>query len=210
MSTIFDKNLLPEFDSIKDNDEQIIWICKPKFIPYVFNSLIGSVIAIISTIAMFLFFTHVKNEDGSIGFGFFSYFIFLIPMIQILYSIGLKLLSFPNTAYGYSNKRIMMRTGFIGTDFKTIDYDKISDIEVTVNFIERAFNVGTIRFFSGRTKVTDDSTENLYDNWYAIPNPYELFKQVKKVAVDVKTDYNYPNALRPETNPGYKTTYNPK
>jgi hypothetical protein len=28
--------------------------------------------------------------------------------------------------------------------------------------------------------------------------------------VDVKTDWNYPNALRPEENPGYRTKYNPK
>jgi hypothetical protein len=28
--------------------------------------------------------------------------------------------------------------------------------------------------------------------------------------VDIKTDFNYPKALRPETNPGYGTKYSPK
>jgi hypothetical protein len=101
----------------------------------------------------------------------------------------------------------MMRTGFIGTDFKIIDYDKISDIEVTVNVIERAYNVGTIKFFSGRTKTDDGNTTKLYDNWEAIPGPYEVFREVKQVMVDIKTDYNYPNALRPDNNPGYNTRY---
>jgi len=103
---------------------------------------------------------------------------------------------------------VMVRTGFIGTDFKSIDYDKISDIEVTVNFMERAFNVGSIRFFSGRTQENDGTTTKLYDKWEAIPDPYGVFKKVKQVSVDIKTDYNYPNALRPETNPGYNTKYN--
>jgi hypothetical protein len=101
-----------------------------------------------------------------------------------------------------------MRTGFIGTDFKSIDYDKISDIEVTVNFVERAFNVGTIKFFSGRTETNDGTTKKLYDRWEAISTPYEIFKRVKQISVDIKTDFNYPNALRPEINPGYKTKYN--
>jgi len=103
----------------------------------------------------------------------------------------------------------MFRTGFIGTDFKTIDYDKISDIEVTVNLIERMYSVGTIRFFSGRTQINDGNTTNLYDSWNAIENPYEVFKMVKKTSVDIKTDFSYPNALRPESNPGYNTKYQP-
>jgi hypothetical protein len=68
----------------------------------------------------------------------------------------------------------MVRSGFIGTDFKIIDYDKV------------------------------------YDRWEAIPNPYDVFKQLKKTAVDIKTDFNYPNAFRPEKNPGYNTKYDPK
>lgn len=62
-------------------------------------------------------------------------------------------------------------------------HDKISDIEVTVNFVERAFNVGTIRFFSGRTETNDGVTSKLYDKWEAIANPYEVFKLEVKVIV---------------------------
>ena len=101
----------------------------------------------------------------------------------------------------------MMRTGFIGTDFKTIDYDKVSDIEVTVSFIERMYNVGTIRFFSGRTQNEEGNTTKLYDTWIAIENPYEVFKMLKQNAVDIKTDFNYPNTLRPDVNPGYQSKY---
>jgi hypothetical protein len=149
-----------------------------------------------------------KSDDGTKGS--FSIWFALQPVAFFLWSFFKKIFSYSNTSYAFTNKRIMMRSGFIGTDFKSIDYDKISDIEVTVNFVERAFNVGTIRFFSGRTETDEWRTTKLYDRWEAISNPYEVFKQVKKVSVDIKTDFNNPNALRPDTNPGYKTKYTPE
>ncbi len=100
-----------------------------------------------------------------------------------------------------------MRSGFWGTDFKAIDYDKISDIEVNVNPVENLFGVGTIQAFSGRTTNKGGS---IYDKFIAIPEPYEVFKRIKEVSVDIKTDWNYPNALRPEKNQGYKTRYEPR
>jgi hypothetical protein len=147
---------------------------------------------------------HYQNENDS---NFLFYLFGLIPLLKGLYDILERVLSYSNTAYAYSDKRVMMRTGFIGTDFKIIDYDKISDVEVSVNVVERMYNVGTIRFFSGRTKTDENNTTKLYDCWHSIENPYEVFKLVKQVSIDIKTDISYPNALRPETNPGYNTSY---
>ena len=208
MSTLFDKNLLPEFDSVKDDDEEILWTEKPKFIPYAITGLGLGIGAIIFVGIYYAMTANVKNQDGTTGT--FNWLFASLPLGFFFWGFLKKLFSYSNTRYGYTNKRVMMRTGFIGTDFKSIDYDKISDIEVTVNFIERAFNVGTIRFFSGRTETNDGTTTKLYDHWEAIPNPYEIFKRVKQISVDIKTDYNYPNALRPETNPGYNTKYDRK
>jgi hypothetical protein len=101
----------------------------------------------------------------------------------------------------------MIRSGFIGVDFKTIDFDKIADSEVNVNIIERIYNVGTVKFSTGET---NSKGKLIYQQFTSIKNPYEVFKLVKQIGVNIKTDYNYPNALRPDTNPGYKTKYKPK
>jgi membrane protein YdbS with pleckstrin-like domain len=207
MASAFDKNLLPEFESVKDDDERILWTDKPKFIPYAITGLGLGLTGVIFITVYYFLTKNVKNDDGTVGG--FNYLFAAILVGGFVWEIGKKLFSYSNTSYAYTNKRVMMRTGFIGTDFKSIDYDKISDIEVTVNFVERMFNVGTVRFFSGRTQTDDGTTTKLYDRWEAIPNPYVVFKQVKKVSVDIKTDFNYPNALRPETNPGYNTNYKP-
>jgi membrane protein YdbS with pleckstrin-like domain len=207
MASKIDQNLLPGFDSVKDDDEEILWTDRPKFIPYAITGLAAG-FGIVLFVGMSFLMT--KNfEQAGINNGFSIWFV-AIPVIIFLFTLLKKLFSFGNTSYGLTNKRVMMRTGFIGTDFKSIDYDKISDIEVTVNFIERAFNVGTIKFFSGRTQTDEGITSKLYDQWEAIPNVYEVFKKVNQVSVDIKTDYHYPNALRPEINPGYNTRYERK
>lgn len=208
MTSLLDKNLLPEFDSVKDDDEDILWTGKPKFIPYAVTAL-GLGIGVFIFVGVYYTMTkNIRNEDGTTGN--FSIWFVAIPIAIFLLSFLSKIFSYSNTSYAFTNKRVMVRTGFIGTDFKIIDYDKISDIQVTVNFVERAFNVGTVRFFSGRTESNDGITSKFYDRWEAIDNPYEVFKQLKKVSVDIKTDFNYPNALRPGANPGYGTKYNPK
>ena len=208
MSSTFDKNLLPEFESVKDNDEEILWTGKPTFIPYVLSGLGIGLYMIGFGIVVLIITLNVKPEIDSTGG--YAWLLGFLPLLQGLYTFLKKLFSFSNTAYAYSNKRVMMRTGFIGTDFKTIDYDKISDLEVTVNVVERMYNVGSIRFFSGRTQTDEGNTTKLYDCWFAIENPYEVFKLVKQTSVDIKTDFNYPNAMRPETNPGYNTKYDRK
>jgi membrane protein YdbS with pleckstrin-like domain len=207
MSSIFDKNLQNEFDSVKDNDEEIIWTGKPKFIPYMISG--AGVFLFIIVLITFLILTQLNiiSNDNFITYGIMLLMLFAIAVIKGIWDFLYRIFSYSNTLYGYSNKRVMIRTGFIGTNFKIIDYDKISDIEVTVNIIERIYNVGTIKFFSGRTDADENSTSKLYDKWYSIENPYEIFKMVKQISVDIKTDFNYPNAMRPEFNPGYKTQY---
>ena len=210
MSTIFDKNLLPEFEAVKDDDENFIWIGKPELKPFLASMLIAGVVGIGFVIAIVMFNIHALKEDENSN-SFFVYFILAFVFVPAIFKYFAAILSYKNTIYGFSNKRIMMRSGFIGTDFKMIDYDKIVDIEVKVNPIDRFFNTGTIKFFSGREKIDDEgSSTKLHDKWSNIGNVYEVFKQVKKVMVDIKTDYNYPNAKRPPTNPGYNTKYKPE
>ena len=209
MTSTNDKDLLPEFESIKDDQEEILWIGKPKFIPFIFTGILSGLVIIAFAVIWVLTagnWNTFSNNNSSSYFWLFG----LIPLIAGLFNFLKKIFSFSNTAYSYSDKRVMMRSGFIGTDFKIIDYDKISDIEVTVSVVEKIYNVGTIKFFSGRTQTDDGNTIKLYDSWIAIENPYEVFKMVKQTSVNIKTDFNYPNALRPDTNPGYITKYDPQ
>jgi membrane protein YdbS with pleckstrin-like domain len=209
MTTSFDKNILPEFDSIKDDDEIIQWTGKPVFVPYLLTNIWTMAFLLLffggNLIWLILDPTYGTKNDGSPHYALWGVSI-VSTGYSLLFIIN-SVLSFGNTAYAYSTKRIMIRTGFIGTDFKTIDYDKIVQSEVNVNMIERVYNVGSVRFSAG----DKDSKGNfVYDRFISIENPYEIFKLIKKTTVDIKTDFNYPNAMRPSENPGYNTQYKPK
>lgn len=172
MASTFDNNLHSEFDCVKDDDEEILWTGKPKFIPYTITGLAaGFGVVIFASIS----YAMIKYSTLPNSFVWFM----AIPILFFLWSFLQKLFLYPNTSYAFTNKRVMIRTGSIGTNFKSIDYDKISDIEVTINIVERAFNVGNIKFFSGMIQADDGVTSKLYDRWEAIPNVYVIFKKVK-------------------------------
>jgi hypothetical protein len=105
--------------------------------------------------------------------GFLSTIPISLGMIMVLS----KHLGYSNICYAYSDRRILIRKGFIGTDFIALSYDKIIDVRVNVNTFERLFNAGTIRFSSG--KVEND--RSVYDNWHNIEAPYETFKNMNKL-----------------------------
>jgi len=188
----------PAFEAVKDSDEDIYWSGKPEFVPFILRGVPFLAAGILAEL-----FYKGRPIQGAPGFLDAGTLIFLASVLYMVYLF----LVYGNTGYAFSNKRLMMRSGFFGIDFKAVDYDKISDIEVNVNPIENLFGVGTIQAFSGRTT---EKGARIYDRFISITDPYEVFKQIKEVAVDVKTDWNYPNALRPEENPGYRTKYNPK
>ncbi|NJD77651.1 MAG: PH domain-containing protein [Candidatus Methanoperedens sp.] len=203
---LIDTSTPPQFEAVRDKDERILWVGKPAFIPFIMSGIPFLIFGLLwGAFDYFGFIRNMNGEAASFMIPFFA--IHLFPFYASILNMMRLFLVHGNTFYAYTNKRLMMRSGFWGTDFKAIDYDKISDIEVNVNPIENLLGVGTVQAFSGRTT---NKGANIYDKFIAIPEPYEVFKRIKEVSVDIKTDWNYPNALRPERNPGYKTRYEPR
>ncbi len=200
-----DQNIPPQFEAVRDQDESMLWIGKPVFVPFLCSGIPFLVIGLIwGAIDYFGFIRNMPANMARFAIPFFA--LHLLPFWASILNMARLYLVFNNTCYAITNKRLLMRSGFFGIDFKAIDYDKIADIEVNVGPIENLFGVGTIQAFSGSS---GDGRRRPCDQFVAIANPYEVFKQIKKVSVDIKTDWNYPNAMRPAENPGYQSKYDP-
>lgn len=199
--------ILPQqFREVKDQDEQFFWVGRPEFTPFVCTGLPFLILGILwGSMDYFGFIRHMKADQ--MGFAIPFFLLHLFPFWGSILNIFRLALVHKNTFYAITDKRVMMRSGFWGTDFNAIDYDKITDVQVTVNPLENSLGVGTVRFSAGQIGRRGYSLTN---NFIAIRKPYDVFKQVKSVGVDVKTDWNYPNELRPKNNPGYNTKYKPK
>lgn len=72
----------------------------------------------------------------------------------------------------------------------------MQNLRVYVGVLEAMFKRGTIRF-GARNALR------------YVENPYEVYKLIQQTAVDITTDRQFPNQLRPEENPGYHTRYKP-
>ncbi|MEI7904638.1 MAG: PH domain-containing protein [Candidatus Firestonebacteria bacterium] len=196
--------VLPEqFKAVKDDDEEFLWVGEPAFWPFLLTGVPFLIIGLLwGAFDYFGFIRHMPAKMAGFMIPFFL--LHLFPFWGSILNMGRLILVHKNTFYTITNKRVMLRSGFWGIGFEAIDYDKISDIQVTVNPLESMLGAGSIRFSTGETTSKGAA---LYKTFIAIAEPYEVFKLVKKTTVDIKTDWNYPNKLRPEDNPGYNTKY---
>ena len=204
-------NLPPQFGAVLDRDEKVLWVGNPTLIPFLMSGLPLLIFGLIWGAFDFGIIKGAFTGTHKAG-GQASYFMvpfFALHLFPLWLGVGNMLrlcLVYGNTCYAFTNKRILLRTGFWGIDFKGIDFDRIQETDVTVNPIENMLGVGTIKMFSGGLTAKGAPTFNYF---IGIENPYEVYKQLKTVTVDVKTDWNYPNALRPGENKGYNTDYKP-
>ena len=102
-----------------------------------------------------------------------------------------------NTEYAFTNKRIIIKEGFFA-NLTNIMYSEISSVNLHIGFLDRMFHVGDIVIYTSSSKT--HVLEDLHD-------PYLLVNRLQQIVVDIKTDIEFPNDLRPETNSGYKTKY---
>jgi hypothetical protein len=203
-----DPKLPPEFEAVTEPGEQVLWTGRPVFWPFVLHA----VPIVIFGLFWGLMDLGILGHAASAAKGRTDLFMYVFMVMHsfpawgsIGYAIYLALV-YGNTVYGYTNRRLLMRSGVVGTSFKSVDYDTIQELNVNVGVIDRLFGTGTVRAYAGRNT---SKGARIYDQFVSIANPYEVFRAIKGVEVDVKTDWNYPNAMRPATNPGYKTEYTP-
>jgi membrane protein YdbS with pleckstrin-like domain len=194
----------PEFDAVKDQDEEIYWVGKPAFVPFIALGIPFLIFGLFW--GAFDYFGFIRNMGSLPGFLMLFMLFHLFPFYGGILNMVRLVLVHKNTCYAYTNKRMMIRSGFWGIDFKSIDYDKIVNLEVNVNPLEKIFNVGSIRIAAGDMV----NPRRGLNQFTSIQEPYEVFKKIKEVSVDIKTDWHYPNKLRPDENPGYASTYSKK
>jgi len=199
----YDLSLNPYFASVLDDKEQLLWAGRPHFWLFMLSGIPFLVLGLCW--GAFDYFGVIRNIPGSMaGFAIPFFAFHLFPFWGSILNMLWLMLAHRNTVYAVSNRRLIIRTGVWGIDFKTVDFDKVTNLDVTVNPLEKMVGAGSIRFDSGATNAKGAT---LYTTFTGIDQPYDVFKHIKQISLDVKTDWDYPNKLRPEDNPGYKTTY---
>jgi len=117
--------------------------------------------------------------------------------------------------YGITNKRVIIKSGIIGTDYKSIYFDQIKNLVVNVGLIGVIFKVGTVKIDIGKTETYSSGgvrigaiqhhnvrTRTMYDNLKYINQPYQVYKYLQKTLSHRKESL-YSGRADKESNPEY-------
>ena len=159
---------MKEMDKVLVNKEKVIYEGKPKYDAYLAHMIIGS---LIGGIIIGLFAGLFLKETV---YGIFSgIIIFVIAMIM-------GHLYYSRLYYAITDKRIVIQSGIIGRDFKSIDYDQIQNVSVDVGIIGSIMKVGTIKIFTGEMESAGkNGMQSKYDRIDYIETPYQILKKLQ-------------------------------
>ena len=185
--------------------EHILWSGKPKK-----NAFIASHALTMMPIAIIwlcLDMTFILNMVRADGLQLFTLGFFALHMMPVWIWLG-SLITAPkrwrNTNYYVTNRRIIIQGGFLAVNEKSLFFKEIRSVQSKVGLFDKLSGTGSILFnaemISGNNKATPPSFQYL-------ENAGAVYQRVQRTVLDMQTDMEYPNALRPEENPGYNTDY---
>lgn len=195
-----------------ESDERILWRGTPDRLVYTIGSPSFYIFAffwgVIDIFLITLMVTASKDGGGPpVGFVLPFFTLHLMPVWIAVFGPLYRFFACGKVEYLLTNKRIYIQSGLVGTDIRSLELYEVQNLAVDVGVIQKMRGVGTILL----TKNAEGrSGGNAKNKLLHIENPYEIYKLIQRVSLDVTTDYQFPNAYRPEENKGYQTKYNPE
>ena len=191
-------------EDILSKDEKILQRLKPNKRVLLLESIFKGLPVVLLWVAFDTFFIVMmvvtgafKENTGLIPAVIAFFALHLLPLWLYILNIIKTMAGAKNIEYVFTDKRIIIRSGVIGIDFKNIYYTDVQGINCKVGIFDRMFKVGDLYI-----KALNQSAVLMN-----IETPYFYLQKLQKITLDIKTDIQYPNDLRPKENHGYNTEY---
>ncbi len=201
--------MIEELKRIVGTDENILYEGKPNKKCYIFESIFNPLlpIAIIWAIIDFGILGGTLKSIGTGGFAFFIIPFMLLHLMPVWIYLGGVLFAvrkYKNTAYIVTDKAIYISGGIFTRNINTKPFAELSHIDLHRGVFDQMFNVGDIIATTNQlTKNGKSATVSIN----SVSDYTDVYNLVKKLQLDIYSDIMYPNAKRPEENPGYNTKY---
>lgn len=189
--------------------EQVLWSAKPKKSAFVINNILtmlpfALIWLLFDSIFIVAFVSSGSPKEMILPIILFFAF-HLMPVWIWLGNVLTANKKWKNTKYYVTDKRIIIQTGIIGASYDTIYYKDIKNVSLKVGIIDKLLKVGDIYIDTG--SILTSSSKNVMMTILDVENPYEIYGKLQKIVLDIQTDIEFPNAYRPNENPGYNTKY---
>lgn len=184
--------LLEEVKKILDSDEEIALSYRPNKKRFILINILATAISVLIVFSAPLIIgilgliniIKFTEEDGTVSpITALPFLLFgAIGMTLIIFMIVGVVMRYKKTIYVVTNKRIIIRTGFIGADYQSIDHASVGMINVRVDFLDKLVkpNPGSISFANTSTPMVDRNGKALTFNFMHIDNPYDAYKEINE------------------------------
>ena len=107
-----------------------------------------------------------------------------LSLLFLILAIIWRIIQYKKIWFCYTNKRIIVRSGFVGVDFETLDFDMIGAMNVRVDLLDKLVkpNTGSLLFASAASPMISDGRHTGSGGYMFIniQEPYEVYKRVKE------------------------------
>ncbi len=205
-----------DVENLLTTGESIIWRGKPKRFAFIFNKCAAMFPIALLWMLFDFFFIYTMSKSGAFSaltspmlilffvaffaVRFFSgqfHYVHLFPVWSWVYGVLTAGKRWQNTEYILTDRRIVIVTGFVNLNIDSVFYTDVKNVALRYSLFDKMLGVGDIYF-----ELTNSSRAFL-----DLTDPEEVYTAAQKIVIDIQTDIHYPNKLRPDTNPGYTTSY---
>ena len=149
--------------------------------------------------------TLMFDKQSSMAFFIIPFMLLhMMPVWIYLGGVVFSVVRHRNTYYIVTDKAIYVSGGVFAKQFNVKPFAELSHINMHRGIFDQMFNVGDIIATSNQLNTNGHAQAITL---HSISNYAETFSLIQKLQTDIYTDVMYPNALRPEENPGYDTKY---
>ncbi|MBR2909465.1 MAG: PH domain-containing protein [Clostridia bacterium] len=176
----FDDEVIRVFDSIIDSDEKIEKAYKPDKVKVYFSNILSLVVPfLIMALFVVLVFCLPSEEKASRGEIILASV--LPSSLFVLSLVGVLVVShlyYKNTFFAYTNKRLIVRTGIFGTDYRSVEYENILSNNIVESGLDKMLKrgTGTIRFMVNAEVLSAETYKFAFNH---IKAPYDVSKEIK-------------------------------
>lgn len=187
--------------------EAVLWRGKPKRGAFIATkSLTMMPIAIVWLCFDLTFIGEIVGSGSGMWFMIPFFALHLMPVWIWLGNVLTAGRRWKNTNYYVTNRRIIIQGGFLAVNEQSLFYKDIHNAQVRIGLLDKIFGTGDILLDTGAVNSKGHIHFTMLED---LENPHEVYHRIQKIILDMQTDMEFPNAYRPESNPGYRTDYRP-
>ena len=198
----YNSNQMREIDDVLDVGEKVLWRGSPNKASYIGASVLKMMPFALLWLAI----------DCAVIFGMFladdfpqEMLWFIIPFFAIhlapvwiwIGNIIKAVAEIKNIEYAITDRRVIIKSGAIGVDFKFVSHTDIDSINVKIGVVDKICNVGDVYINSKSSAVV------LFD----LQDPNFVANNLQKLSFDVKRDEQSSNGAPFNQDDGFGTVY---